>query len=211
MQESTLTMTLPGLEHDRRLAETIERERTGLWRFIRSRVADRVDAEDVLQDVFSELVGAYRLLTTIDQESAWLFTVARNRITDLFRRRKTVELDAPIVGAEGEEVGTLEDLLPSPDAGPEAEYARAVMLDAVEDALDDLPEEQRSVFVAHEFEGRSFREMSEETGIGVNTLLARKRYAVLRLRKSLQAIYDDYTGAGGGAPKRETKGTRKRS
>jgi len=186
-------------EQDRRLAEAIERERRGLSRFIRSRVSDRLDAEDVLQDVFSELVTAYRLLTTIDREAAWLFAVARNRITDLFRRKETIALDDAISGADGEPVGTLEDLLPSPDAGPEAAYARSVLLDAIEDALDDLPVEQRDVFVAHELEGRTFREMSEATGIGVNTLLARKRYAVLRLRRSLEAIHEEFSGAEDGA------------
>src|SRR5512143_3614963 len=175
------------LEQDRRIAEVVERERSRLRAFIRRRVPDPGDAEDVLQDVFSALVEANRLLMPIEHVTGWLFRVARNRITDLFRR------DRP--ERPGDEGGRLEDLLPSPDAGPEALYAGRVLLDELEAALDELPEEQREVFVAHELEGRSFKEMAAETGVSVNTLLSRKRYAVLRLRQRLQEIHDAFRKA----------------
>ena len=179
-------------EQDDRIAETIERERGRLRNFIRSRVADELDVEDVLQDVFSELVEAYRLARPIEQAGAWLFRVARNRIIDLFRRRRTAgRIPAHEIYDEDGGQG-LEDLLPSPDAGPEAAYARTVLIEELESALAELPQEQREVFVAHEIEGRSFRELAAETGLSVNTLLSRKRYAVLRLRRRLESIYADF-------------------
>lgn len=179
-------------DQDQRITEVVKREQSRLGSFIRRRVADPDDAEDILQDVFSALVEANRLLMPIEHVTAWMFTVARNRITDLFRK-KTPEpfSDADVLDEEGELL-SFEDLLPSPDAGPDALYMRSVLLDELEDALDELPEEQRSVFVAHEFEGRSFKEMSAESGTSVNTLLARKRYAVLHLRKRLQSIYNEF-------------------
>jgi RNA polymerase sigma factor (sigma-70 family) len=177
------------LEQDRRIAEVVERERSRLGRFIRRRVGDPRDAEDVLQDVFYALVEANRLLMPIEHVTGWLFRVARNRITDLLRRKKPESLGDTAV-AEDDERLPLEDLLPSPDAGPEALYARNLLLDELELAIDELPEEQREVFVAHELEGRSFKEMAAETGVGVNTLLSRKRYAVLRLRRRLQGVYE---------------------
>jgi RNA polymerase sigma factor (sigma-70 family) len=193
--DTTWTMT----EQDRRLAETVERERGRLRNFIRRRVPDEAEAEDVLQDVFYELVEAYRLMKPIEQAGAWMFRVARNRIIDLFRRKKPEALNVPQHPAqEGAEALTLEELLPSPDAGPEAEYARGVLLDELESALDELPEDQRDVFVAHEIEGLSFKEISAETGISVNTLLSRKHHAVLHLRKRLQTIYDEFTNQAGG-------------
>jgi RNA polymerase sigma factor (sigma-70 family) len=177
---------------DRRIAETIGREQSRLRSFIRKRVGDVDDAEDILQDVFCELVEATRLMKPIEHASAWLFQVARNRITDLFRRRRPeVSTAAPVVLAE-EGTFLLEDLLPSADAGPEAAYARNVLLDELEAAVDDLPEDQRDVFIAHELEGRSFKALAAETGLSVNTLLARKHYAVIRLRRRLQAIYDEF-------------------
>jgi len=179
------------LEQDRRIAEVVERERSRLLGFIRRRVPDPRDAEDVLQDVFSALVEANRLLMPIEHVTGWLFRVARNRITDLFRKKKP-ESFSEAAGEESDELVRLEDMLPSPDAGPEALYARNVLLDELELALDELPEEQREVFVAHELEGRTFREMAAETGVSVNTLLSRKRYAVLHLRERLQAVYDEY-------------------
>jgi RNA polymerase sigma factor (sigma-70 family) len=181
-------------EQDRRIAETFQRESGRLRNFIRKSVA-REDVEDVLQDVFSELVEAYRLLKPIEHVGAWLFRVARNRIIDRFRGKRTDSLSAaPRIrdNEEEEGVGSLEDLLPSPDAGPEAVYARGVLLEELDAALEELPEEQRSVFVAHEIEGRSFRELAAETGVGLNTLLSRKRYAVLHLRRRLQNIYDEF-------------------
>ena len=189
-----------GLEQDRRITEVFKREQTRLRNFIRRRVPDLRDAEDILQDVFYELVEANRLLMPIEHITGWLFRVAHNRITDLFRKKKPESLsDAAISGdaEEGDERLRLEDLLPSPDAGPDALYARNVLLDALELAVAELPEEQRAVFVAHELEGRSFREMAAETGVSVNTLLSRKRYAVLHLRERLQNVYDEYTKARG--------------
>src|SRR6516225_9839635 len=167
-------------EQDRRIAEVIERERRRLFRFIRKQVDDQGDAEDVLQDVFYELMEAYRLMKPVEQVGAWLYRVARNRIIDRFRKRR------PETFGEALEGTPLEDLLPSPDGGPEAAYARSVLLEELDAALGELPEEQREVFVAHELEGRSFKKLAAETGLGVNTLLSRKHYAVLHLRKRLQ-------------------------
>jgi RNA polymerase sigma factor (sigma-70 family) len=175
---------------NRRLGDTIAREQRRLWNFIRTRVADIDDAEDILQDVFSELVEATRLMQPIEHVSGWLFRVARNRITDLFRLKRAQVSTADPVAEEGDLL--FEDLLPSPDAGPEAAYARHVLLEELEAALDELPDEQRDVFIAHEIEGRSFKELAAETGLSVNTLLGRKHYAVLRLRRRLQAIYDEF-------------------
>src|SRR5512136_577559 len=180
------------LEQNRRISEVLEREQSRLRHFIRRRVPDPRDAEDVLQDVFYELVEANRLLMPIEHVTAWLFRVARNRITDLFRKKKPESFSDTAVAGEDDEVLQLEDLLPSPDAGPEALYARNVLLDELEFALDELPEEQREVFVAHEIEGRRFKEMAAEAGVSVNTLLSRKRYAVLHLRKRLQGVYDEF-------------------
>jgi RNA polymerase sigma factor (sigma-70 family) len=180
-------------EQNHRIAETIEREQARLRNFIRKRVLDESDAEDILQEVFYELVQAYRLMKPVEQAGAWLFRVARNRIIDRFRKRrpKAVRNDAP-AGEEGGELFPWEDLLPSPDAGPEAAYAREVLLEELDAALDELPEEQREVFVAHELEGRSFNELAAATGLSVNTLLSRKHYAVLHLRRRLRAIYDEF-------------------
>jgi RNA polymerase sigma factor (sigma-70 family) len=179
------------LERDQRISEVVKREQSRLRNFIRRRVPDPRDAEDILQEVFYELVEANRLLMPIEHITGWLFRVARNRITDLFRKKKPERFSDTAVADEGDELLQLEDLLPSPDAGPEALYARNVLLDELELALDELPEEQREVFVAHELEGRSFKEMAVETGVSVNTLLSRKRYAVLHLRERLQSIYDE--------------------
>ena len=181
------------LEEDQRISEVVEREQSRLRNFIRRRVPDARDAEDILQDVFYELVEANRLLVPIDHVTGWLFRVARNRITDLFRKKRTESVRDAAVADEDGEVLRLEDLLPSPDAGPEALYARNVLLEELALAVDELPEEQRDVFVAHELEGRSFKEMAAETGVSVNTLLSRKRYAVLHLRERLQRIHDELT------------------
>jgi RNA polymerase sigma factor (sigma-70 family) len=182
-------------EQDQRISETIDHEKARLRNFIRSRIPDPSDAEDILQEVFYELIEAYRLMNPIEQVGAWLFRVARNRITDLFRRKKPdASINAPAVSEEGESLAW-EELLPSPDAGPEALYARAVLLEELEDALDELPEEQREVFVAHEIEGRSFKQLAAETGLSLNTLLSRKHYAVLHLRERLQEVYGEFTKA----------------
>jgi RNA polymerase sigma factor (sigma-70 family) len=180
------------LEQDQRITEVVKQEQSRLRNFIRRRVPDEFEAEDVLQDVFYRLVEANRLLMPIDHVTGWLFQVARNRITDLFRKKKPENFSDAAVPNADEEALRLEDFLPSPEAGPDALYARSVLLDELEDALDELPEEQRWVFVGHEIEGRSFKEMAAETSVSVNTLLARKRYAVRRLRDRLQRIYDEF-------------------
>jgi RNA polymerase sigma factor (sigma-70 family) len=177
-----------------RLTEAIGREQGRLRNFIRRRVDDESEAEDILQDVFYELIEAYRLMKPIEQVGAWLFRVARNRIIDRFRKKKP----EPLATARDPEAGdedsslSLEEFLPSPSAGPEAEYARSVLLEELDAALDDLPEEQREVFVAHEIEGRSFKEIAAETGVSVNTLLSRKHHAVLHLRRQLRSIYEEF-------------------
>jgi len=181
-------------EQNRQISAIFAEQRSRLRNFIRGRVPDPRDAEDILQDAFYKLVEANRLLMPIDHVTSWLFRVARNRITDLFRKKKP-ESFSDTAAADDSELLLLEDLLPSPDAGPEALYARNVLLDELELAVDGLPEEQREVFVAHELEGRSFREMAAETGVSVNTLLSRKRYAVLHLRERLQSIYDEFRKA----------------
>jgi RNA polymerase sigma factor (sigma-70 family) len=178
-----------------RLTEAIGREQGRLRNFIRRRVGDESEAEDILQDVFYELIEAYRLMRPIEQVGAWLFRVARNRIIDRFRKKKPEPFSAAMNDPEGGDDGSpllLEELLPSPDAGPEAGYARSILLEELDEALDELPEEQREVFVAHEIEGKSFKELSSETGVGVNTLLSRKHHAVLYLRRRLRTIYEEY-------------------
>jgi RNA polymerase sigma factor (sigma-70 family) len=182
-------------QQDRQISEAIEREKPRLRNFIRKRVADQSDAEDILQEVFYQLVEAYRMMKPVEQVTAWLFRVARSRITDLFRSKKRQASSEPRVRTEDGEELQWEDLLPSPDAGPESAYARSVLLEEMDAALDELPVEQREVFVAHEFLGYSFKELAEQTGVSVNTLLSRKRYAVLHLRKRLQTIYDDFRKA----------------
>jgi RNA polymerase sigma factor (sigma-70 family) len=179
-------------ENDTRISEIIAAERSRLRAFIRRRVPDASDVEDILQEVFYKLVEANRLLMPIEHVTGWLFRVARNRITDLFRKNEPESFaDAEVAGEDGEML-QIEDLLPSPDAGPEALYVRHVLLEEVELALAELPDEQREVFIAHELEGRSFKELSAETGVNINTLLSRKRYAVLHLRERLQTIYDEF-------------------
>ena len=179
-------------EQDRKISEIVAGERSRLSNFIRRRVPDPSDVEDILQEVFYELVEANRLLMPIDHVTGWLFRVARNRITDLFRKKRPERFSDAAVEDEDGELLPIEDLLPSPDAGPEALYIRSVILDELEAALDELPDEQREVFIAHELEGRSFKELSAESGVNVNTLLSRKRYAVLYLRERLQSIYDEF-------------------
>jgi RNA polymerase sigma factor (sigma-70 family) len=192
---------MPDISHtiadqDQLIALAMEKEESRLRGYIRNHIADRSLTEDILQEVFCELIEAYRLMKPIEQVGAWMFRVAKNRIIDLFRRRqtdaKTGSLSDEVYAHEDGESVPLQDLLPSPDEGPEAAYARAVLLDELEDALDELPEEQRAVFIAHELEGSSFKELAEATGVGVNTLLSRKRYAVLHLRERLQAIYQEF-------------------
>jgi RNA polymerase sigma factor (sigma-70 family) len=185
----------PLRDQDQRISEAISRDEPRLRNFIRRRVADQSEAEDILQEVFYELVEAYRMMKPVEQVTAWLFRVARNRIIDLFRRksREGVRADSAGLSEEGE-VLLWEELLPSPDAGPEAAYARSLLLEQLDDALDELPEEQREVFIAHELMGYSFKEISERSGVSVNTLLSRKHYAVLHLRDRLRAVYDQLKG-----------------
>lgn len=181
------------LEKNQRVSDVVGREQARLRNFIRRRVPDPGDAEDVLQDVFYRLVEANQLLMPIEHVTGWLFRVARNRITDLFRKKQPENFSNLAVADEDDELLSFEDLLPSPDAGPEAVFARNVLLDELELALDELPREQREVFVAHELEGRSFKDLAAETGVNLNTLLARKRYAVLHLRERLQRVYNEFT------------------
>jgi RNA polymerase sigma factor (sigma-70 family) len=191
--EEALNIPRLTAEQNRQISGVVRRERARLRNFVRKRVPDAGDAEDILQDVLYELVAAYRLMHPVDHASAWLYRVARNRIVDFFRKKRLVALgDALAEKADDESVLTLADLLPSPDAGPEAAYARKVLLGELNAALQELPEEQRDVFIAHEIDGRSFKELADETGVGLNTLLSRKRYAVLHLRRRLHAIYNEY-------------------
>ena len=183
-------------EENRRIADVIQREGRRLFLYIRRRVEDEGDAEDILQDVFYELTEAYRLMKPIEQVGAWLYRVARNRIVDRFRKKKPEPL-GDVRRGEGDEALLLEDLLPSPEAGPEAVYARSVLLEELDAALEELPEEQRDVFMAHEMDGRSFKQLADETGLSINTLLSRKRYAILHLRRRLKAIYKELTTIGG--------------
>lgn len=181
-------------EQDERITKAIKQEQNRLLNFIRKRVIDQSDAEDILQDVFYELIEAYRLMKPVEQVTAWLFRIARNRTIDLFRKQKREAFGRKVTPAtEDGQTLLLEDLLPSRDAGPEAAYARTVLLEELDAALDELPKEQREVFVAHELLGYSFKDLSAQTGVSVNTLLSRKHYAVLHLRERLQAIYDEFT------------------
>jgi RNA polymerase sigma factor (sigma-70 family) len=182
-------------DEERRLTDDIAREGPRLRSFVRRRVADAADAEDILQDVFFELAESYRAVRPVEQVGAWLFRVARNRITDLFRKKKPAALEETIADADDDAAG-VEELLPSADAGPEAAYARSVLLEELDAALNELPPEQREVFIAHELEGVSFKDLAARSGVGLNTLLSRKRYAVLFLRERLREIYDEFTATG---------------
>jgi len=183
-------LDMMAVEQDRRISDVVKRERSRLLNFIRRHAPDPDDAEDILQDVFYRLVEANRLLMPIEHVTGWLFRVARNRITDLFRKKEPDNFSE--IEVQDDDGLSFEDLLPSPDAGPEAAYARNRLLDELKRALAELPKEQRDVFVAQELEGLNFKEISQRTGISINTLLARKRYAVLRLRERLQRVYQDF-------------------
>jgi RNA polymerase sigma factor (sigma-70 family) len=181
------------IEQDLRISEVIAGEQARLRNFIRKRVPFEADVEDLLQEVFFELVRANRLLMPVEFVTGWLYSVARNRITDLFRKKKPVNFtDVAFENEEGELLG-FEDFLISSDAGPEEELLRKMLLNELEAALAELPKKQREVFVAHELEGRSFKELAEETGTNLYTLIARKRYAVQRLRARLQKIHEEFT------------------
>jgi RNA polymerase sigma factor (sigma-70 family) len=185
-----LTRCLDMAEPDIDLTAIVLRERSRLGNFIRRRVRDQIDAEDILQDVLFAFIEAFRLPTSIEHASGWLFQVARNRIIDRFRRKKEERI-LESTGGDEERNSRLDLILPAVDAGPEAEYARSALLGALQDAIDELPANQRAVFIAHELDGRSFRELSLESGLSVNTLLARKRYAVTFLRRRLRSAYDE--------------------
>jgi RNA polymerase sigma factor (sigma-70 family) len=190
--EQTPTMEWMTIEQDRRITATLKAESARLKNFIRKRVDDEADAEDILQEVFFEFVESYRLMKPIEQAGAWMFRVARNRIIDRFRKRSHDPLAEKTTREEDGETLSLEELLPSRDAGPEAEYARRLLVNALDEAIDELPEDQREVFVAHEMEGKSFKELAVETGVNVNTLLSRKHYAVVYLRQRLENIYREF-------------------
>ena len=181
-------------EQQRRISADIERESPRLRSFVRRRVSDAADAEDIFQDVLAELVESYRLPQPIEQVGAWLLTVARNRITDFFRKKRP-QAFTDAIGEDGDE-SPLDELLPSPDAGPEAAYASTLLLEEMEEALAELPREQREVFMAHELEGRSFKEMAAEGGVSINTLLSRKHLAVKHLRERLRQIHDEFDSGG---------------
>ena len=181
------------IDQDRQIAQVVAQQQSRLASFIRKRVPNPADAEDLLQEVLYELVQAHRLLMPIETVTGWLYRVARNRITDLFRKKKPDNFsDVAFEDIDGE-ILEIEDLLPSPDAGPEALYLRRVLLRELSAAIAELPEEQRAVFAAHELEGRSFNSIAAETGVNINTLLARKRYAVLHLRKRLESIHNEFS------------------
>jgi RNA polymerase sigma factor (sigma-70 family) len=180
-------------EQNQWVAEAMERDESRLRNYIRKQVLDRETAEDILQEVFVELIEAYRLLKPIEQVSAWLFRVAKNRIIDRFRGRKLESLAVTKFGDDEDVPVSLDELLPSLESGPEAAYARSVLLEEIDEALQEMPEEQRSIFIAHEWEGQSFKELSVETGLSVNTLLSRKHYAVVHLRRRLRSIYEEFT------------------
>ena len=179
-------------DQDRQISEAVSRDEPRLRNFIRRRVADPGEAEDILQDVFYELVEAYRMMKPVEEVTAWLFRVARNRIIDLFRRKSREGARAEAAASSEDATLGLEEMLPSPDAGPDGAYVRSVLLEELDEALDELPVEQRDVFVAHELMGRSFKELAEESGVSVNTLLSRKHYAVMHLRERLRDIYDEF-------------------
>jgi len=187
LYEKTILMA----EQNRSLTETVARESGRLGSFIRQRVPDPGEAEDILQDVFFELVEAWRLPEPIEQVGAWLFRVARNRIIDRFRKRREEPL--PSAGAEDSDEATpwLENAMPASDGGPEAAHLRRRWLDAIAAALDELPPGPRDTFIAHELDGRSFKDMAAESGMPLNTLLGWKRQAVLHLRDRLRPLYDE--------------------
>ena len=180
------------MEQNRRISEIVKEERARLRNFIRNRVPNEADAEDLLQEVLLEVVEAFNLAEPIVQWSAWMFQVARNRIADLFRRKRSWVLAGDSELAPGEAGISLLDSLPSPDAGPAEAYARSMLMDEIEDALDELPADQRDVFMAHEIDGESFKEIAARTGVSVNTLLSRKHYAVAHLRRRLRNALNEF-------------------
>jgi len=175
------------------IQETVQKESPRLLNFIRKRIPDADDAEDILQDVFYQFVESYRLMKPIEEVTAWLFTVARNKITDRFRKKKPESLEKQLLFNREEEgeMLNLADILPSSNASQDMVMLRTAAMEELEDALDDLPKEQREVFMLHEIDGKNFKEISEITGASINTLLSRKRYAVLFLRERLKELYKE--------------------
>jgi RNA polymerase sigma factor (sigma-70 family) len=179
------------MSQDRQFAAVVRRERDRLLRFIRRRIDDASEAEDILQEALMELVAAERLAQPVEQAGAWLMRVARNRIIDRFRRKRA----QPLAEQASDETRVLDELLPPADGTPETEAMRAVLMEEIEAALAALPREQREVFIAQELDGLTFRELAERSGVSINTLLSRKRYAVRQLRAHLQTVYDDWLEA----------------
>lgn len=186
------TTTLP-LTKQQVLQHAVQQERSRLLNFIRKRVPDDADAEDLVQDVFLQLANNYDLVNPIRQVTSWLFTVARNKIIDFYRKKRPInmsQLAVPQTAAD-EEAPYLEEIYFEDTNDPSQELLKQSVWEALSEALEELPEDQRQVFIWHELEGRSFKTIAEETGVSVNTLLSRKRYAVIRLRERLQQVYDE--------------------
>jgi RNA polymerase sigma factor (sigma-70 family) len=184
-------------DEDPRLSEILAEDRARLRDFIRQRVPNEADAEDLLQEVFYEAILAYRLMEPIERWSSWMFRVARNRIIDRFRSKRPAGMESAssITSVDGDRL-FLEDVLPSLEAGPDAAYARSVLMEELEEAIDALPEAQREVFVAHEIEGESMNDIARRTGVSLNTVLSRKHYAVKALRRQLKTIHDAFVDEG---------------
>lgn len=189
--DAALLKPLNPSAQDLEIAAVVRRERGRLLAFILKRVRDAAEAEDVLQEALYELVAAYRLMQPIEQAGAWLMRVARNRIIDRFRKRRP-QLLGDIEPESEDTDSALERLLPAVEDGPDAALVRELLLEELEAAVGDLPAEQREVFVAQELEGASFKELSARWGVGINTLLSRKHYAVLRLRERLGSVYEEW-------------------
>ena len=190
--QAALSEPLIPSQQDRELSATVRRERGRLLAYIRRWIADTAEAEDILQEALFELVLAYRMLQPVEQAGAWLARVARNRIIDRFRRGGRLRPHEARADEDDAAGGGLAELLPAADGGPEAAAMREVLLAEIEAALAELPAEQREVFVAQELDGVSFRELARRTGVSINTLLSRKRYAVRFLRTRLQAAWDEW-------------------
>jgi RNA polymerase sigma factor (sigma-70 family) len=184
-----INLTMAQMKNEK-IAEVVHKDRAKLLSFIRKRVSDKDDAEDILQDVFYQLTQAYDMIGSLDKVTSWMYTVARNKITDLYRKKKPEPFKSTYQGDEEESL-SMENLLPALGNTPEDAFFKSVIWDAITEALDELPIEQREVFVKNEFEDISFKELSAMTGVSVNTLLSRKRYAVLHLRARLKSLYEE--------------------
>ena len=190
--QAALSEPLTLSQQDRDIAATVRRERGRLLAYIRRWIVDAAEAEDIVQESLYELVLAYRMMQPVEQAGAWLARVARNRVIDRFRRKGARSGAVEMRSHEEDPASGLADLLPAADSGPEAAVMRGILLAEVEAALAELPAEQREVFIAQELDGVSFRDLAQRSGVGINTLLSRKRYAVRFLRARLQAAWDDW-------------------